>query len=146
MPIRTEATHYGYRSTISDPLSPDEDQTWVNEVLEAVRGRDHFGQLIDMRGRARLTGDPHQERLIADMMTRLRAQGLLRSAVILSSRQVALKIKQLAFATGLYEWERYLDGTDPDCEARALDWVERGIDPDDWAQPASPGPGAAGVG
>jgi hypothetical protein len=46
------------------------------------------------------------------------------------SSQVALKVKQAAFGTQVYEWDRYLDGALPDWEEIALDWLVRGIDPD----------------
>ena len=66
--------------------------------------------------------------------------GLHRSAVI-AERQVTLKIKQMLFSTPVYEWERYLDASDPQVEEIALDWIERRIDPDTRGQSAWTPPG-----
>ena len=136
MPIRTEETSYGYRSTIADPVSLDELRAWVADVDLLTRGRQTFGQLIDVRRRERLSGDHEQQGIIQDQMTLVKERGLLRSCVVVANRQVALKIKQLAFATSVYEWERYLDGADPDWEQLAVDWIVRGIDPEDLGRPA----------
>jgi hypothetical protein len=130
MPIRTEQTSYGYRSTIEDPVSLDDMRAWAADVDRATRDRRSFGQLIDVRRADRLSGDLEQQKIIQDQMKLVKERGLLRSCVVVPNRQVALKIKQLAFATPVYEWERYLDGADPDWERLALDWIVRGLDPE----------------
>ena len=141
MPSTTESTAYGYRSTFCDPVTIEETQLWAEEVRQIVEGRTTFGQLIDLRGRKRLSGVPEEEALIKEQMLYVRDHGLLRSAVVVANRQVALKIKQLAFGTAVYDWERYIDGADPQWERIALDWIERQIDPDrrtlHHAEPAS---------
>jgi hypothetical protein len=130
MPIHSEATSYGYRSTFVDPVTLEQTHAWASEVALLVHGHEVFGQLIDVRGRGRLTGDHEQQQIIQDTMRLVKAAGMLRSCVVVADRQVALKIKQLAFGTPVYEWERYVDGADPDWERLALDWIERGVDPD----------------
>jgi hypothetical protein len=64
-------------------------------------------------------------------MEYVRRHGLLRSAVIVSTATAALNIKQMAWRTGVYEWERYFDAShDPGWEHHATDWIVHRIDPD----------------
>lgn len=139
MPAVTESTGYGYRSVFTDPVTPEDLRAWAEEVRRVVGERRSFAQIIDVQGRQRLSGCPEQEEIIQESMRFVKEHGLRRSAVIVSTREVALKIKQLAFGTAIYEWERYIDGSDPRCQQIALDWVERGIDPD----PGNVSPSAA---
>ncbi|MHB8079787.1 MAG: hypothetical protein ACYDIE_11110 [Candidatus Krumholzibacteriia bacterium] len=130
MPAVTERTDYGYRSVFTDPVTMEDVIAWSESVRRAVGERTSFGQIIDLRGRARLSGSREEEAIIQESMRFVKEHGLTRSAVIVSAGAVTLKIKQLAFGTSVYEWERYIDGANPRCEQIALDWVERGIDPD----------------
>ncbi len=139
MPVVTQATRYGYRSTFLDPVTVEDTRTWSAELRAAVAGRESFSQFIDLRCRGRLRAEDEQEGLIAAEMAWVKAHGLLRSAVVVSDRFLLLKIKQLAFGTAVYEWERYLDGSEPRWERLALDWIERGLDPDTGAG-AAPDP------
>lgn len=129
MPTQTESTAYGYRSTISDVLPEAEAKAWFEDVKRAVGTRSNFGQLIDLR-RQKPYG-PETNAVIQEAMTYVRAKGMVRSAVVLSSAVTALQIKRLAKETGMYEYERYIDASaDPNWEQTALAWIERGIDPD----------------
>jgi hypothetical protein len=57
--------------------------------------------------------------------------GMVRSCVILSAPIPIMYAKRFAKETGIYEWERYIDGRgDPNWKKKALDWVCKGIDPD----------------
>jgi hypothetical protein len=129
VPIETVRTTYGYRSTMIDPTTPEEGLRWVQELTEAIAGRTAFSQLVDLRQAVHQRG---AEELagISQVMRFVRERGLLRSAVVVADEFTALKIKQLAFDSGVYEWERYIDGSLPDWQERALDWVVHAIDPD----------------
>lgn len=134
MSVVFEHTSYGFRCTIVDPLSYEEAVAWLDEICriaQAYRDKQvRFGQLMDLRGRSgRL--QPAQQELIAKSMRFVRECGLMRSAVIVQDSVFALKIKQSAFETGMYEWERYLStSSTPDWERKAVAWIEDGIDPD----------------
>lgn len=129
MPTQTESTPYGYRSTISDVLPEAEAKAWFEDVKRAVAGRSNFGQLIDLRHQKPY--GPETNAVIQEAMTYVRARGMQRSAVVLSSAVTALQIKRLAKETGMYAYERYIDASaDPNWEQTALAWIERGVDPD----------------
>ncbi len=137
MPVSVEPTSYGHRSVFSDPITLAEVVVWFEELKRCVEGKASFGQLVDVRGRPRLTGVRDQEEVVQEAMAYLLAHGLTRSAVIVASTQTALKIKQMAFGTNVYERERYFDGSAPRWEQDALAWIEHGVDPD--YKPHDPG-------
>jgi hypothetical protein len=130
VPVTVEPTSYGHRSVIADPLTVADFVAWFEEVKQCVEGKASFGQLVDLRGRPRITGVPDQEQVVQEAMAYLLAHGLTRSAVIVATTQTALKIKQMAFGTNVYERERYFDGSAPGWEQDALAWIEHGVDPD----------------
>jgi hypothetical protein len=130
MPIRVEMTSYGYRAEVEVPVTPEDHAAWIAKLEEMTESRGHFSQIIDVRRAHRLNERPEQQGAVQELMRFVKAHGLVRSAVIVPTSRTALQIKQMAFGTEVLEWERYIDGSDPECEAIALDWVERGIDPD----------------
>lgn len=136
MPIHTEVTGYGYRSRFEEPVTLDDLRAWLDEVRLTVAGRETFGQLLDLRNPRRFFGDPANEGAVQAAMLFQLSHGLARSAVVVASGQLALKIKQLAFGTAIYQRERYINGSAPGWESTALDWVEQGIEPDDATHPA----------
>jgi hypothetical protein len=128
MPITTHATPYGYRSELVDPITSEERELWVDQVKQFANLPGFYGQLIDVR---RSRPNPDEFPRILEAMQYVRSHGLLRSAVVVSTPMAALNIKQMAWRTGVYEWERYLDAShDPDWERRATDWIVHRIDPD----------------
>ncbi|HST81156.1 MAG TPA: hypothetical protein VLL08_05420 [Kineosporiaceae bacterium] len=137
MPATVETTSYGLRSVFVDPLTIDEVVAWFEELKRCVAGKVSFGQLVDVRGRQRLSGIRDQEEVVQEAMAYILAHGLTRSAVVVATTQTALKIKQLAFGTNVYERERYIDGSAPGWEQTALAWIEDRVDPD--YKPHDPG-------
>jgi hypothetical protein len=128
MPITTSAAPYGYRSELIDPITPEERGLWVEQVRQFANLPGFYGQLIDVR---RSKPNPQEIPRILEAMEYVRSHGLLRSAVIVSTATVALSIKQMAWRTGMYEWERYFDAShDADWEQHATDWIVHRIDPD----------------
>jgi hypothetical protein len=127
MPIHTVLTPYGYRSELIDPYDDAEHQAWFARIKRIADRPGFYGQLIDLRA---TTPDPSAQDGISDAMAYVRAHGLLRSAVVVAHPTAALTVKQAAWRTGVYEWERYFDAsTDPDWEQHAEDWIIRRIDP-----------------
>ena len=128
MPITTSAAPYGNRSELADPITSEERALWVEQVRQFANLPGFYGQLIDVRRRKPY---PQEFPPILEAMEYVRSHGLLRSAVILSTATAALHIKQMAWRTGVYEWERYVDAShDPDWEQHATDWIVHRIDPD----------------
>jgi hypothetical protein len=137
MPVSIEPTSYGYRSAFLEPVTLAETVDWFDELKRCLDGKTPFGQLVDVRSRQRLTGIKDQEAVVQEAMAYILAHGLTRSAVVVATTQTAMKIKQMAFGTNVYERERYIDGSTPDWEQTALAWIEHGVDPD--YKPYDPG-------
>jgi hypothetical protein len=130
MPIVTGATEYGYRSVFTEPIDLPQMHSWFEDLKAAVAGRDTFCQLIDIRNQDDPARMNERKARIAEAMVWVKEHGLLRSAVVCPNAHVALKIKQFAFGTAVYEWERYFDGSRPGWRPRALEWLSHAVDPD----------------
>ena len=137
MPATVEPTSYGHRCVFVDPITLAETVAWFDELKRRVDAKTSFGQLVDLRGRHQLTGAQDQQAVVQEAMAYILAHGLTRSAVVVATPRIAMKIKQLAFGTNVYERERYIDGSVPDWEQTALAWIEHGVDPD--YKPHDPG-------
>ena len=130
MPTKTEPMPYGLRTSLSGFVTMEEAIAWQKDYERiAPTRRTGFGQLVDLREQKTYTSEVGA--VIQDVMRYVRERGMARSAVILASAMTKLQISRLAKEVGMYEYERYFDAsTQPDWERQALDWIERGIDPD----------------
>lgn len=127
MKARTEKTSYGYSSIYGETASLEEAKEWLVDVKKILGpGKRPFCQMIDIRGQK--AHDPTVQTFIVEAMGYLRKTGLQRSAVILSSAIAKMEITRLAKQTGVYDYERYFEGTGS--EKAALAWLEHGVDPD----------------
>jgi hypothetical protein len=57
-------------------------------------------------------------------------RGMRRSAVVVNNALTAIQFKRLAQQSGIYEWERYFDGSKPGFFEAAIAWGKDGVDPD----------------
>ncbi|MBN1173616.1 MAG: hypothetical protein JXA67_15710 [Micromonosporaceae bacterium] len=129
MPSTTVATPYGYKTEISAPFAPEAAASWFEDIKRVVGAPHPFGQLVDLRGQKPYSEATNQ--IIEDAMRYVRQQGMQRSAVIVASAVTKMQIMRLAKETGMYDYERYFDASsDPQWERKAVDWIERGVDPD----------------
>ena len=129
MPTTTESTDYGYTSTFTGLLTVDEANSWFDEVKTAIAGKTSFGQVIDLRGQT--AQNPETNAIVQDAMGYVIAQGMQRSAVVLSSVVMRMQIMRLAKGAGMYAYERYF-AVDAGMEwpPEVLAWVVDGVDPD----------------
>lgn len=124
---RIEETPYGYRLGIEDFLGPDEADAMLADLKAALRPRG--GLLIDLR-RARALHPDAQETLKLAIL-HCREAGMERIVWLLDSAIVRLQTSCLARDAGLEDAIRSIDvSCRADWEMAALDWLERGIEPD----------------
>lgn len=132
MPVpQNFVTDYGFRVHGPGYITPAEARAWFEDLRSRVRALEGkpFGLLVDSR--TQKANPPDTQELIKEAMVWLRGHGMERSVVVLDSTVALIQILRLAKATGVYAYERYLDALkEPDWEAKALDWIIRGIDPD----------------
>jgi len=56
---------------------------------------------------------------------------MTRPVVILDSATVTSQFQRLAKESGIYAWERYINGSkNPDCENVGIAWLKHSTDPD----------------
>ncbi len=97
------------------------------QVLETVSGP--ISILIDLRRGGPIS--PRAQEYVATCYHAVDAKGLIRSANIVSSALMKLQMVRRAKELGTYEKVRYIDpSTQVDFEKVALEWLEKGIDPD----------------
>jgi hypothetical protein len=126
---RIEKQDPGYRLTFGGYIGRDEMEAWLKESLRLLSSEleDHFGVIVDMRTLIPLP--PDAQAVMIEGQRLYREKGMRRSAVILNNPVTTAQFQRLAKASGIYEWERYLDASNvPDWEARALAWVKKGTE------------------
>ncbi len=119
----------GYLLTFGGLISQQEMQEWVDESrrsLESQQGG--FCVIVDMRTLAPLTADT--QRVMVEGQKLYKQRGMTRSSVIVNNSVTAIQFKRLAQQSGIYQWERYFDGTQPGCLDAAIGWGKSGVDPD----------------
>ncbi len=56
---------------------------------------------------------------------------MVRSVVIVDSALTKMQFQRIAKQTGIHAWERYIDASSiTDWEKVGIDWINKGIDPD----------------
>jgi hypothetical protein len=126
-----ETKPYGIRLTFGGEMTPDELRDWLEEskiVLESMPAR--FGVFVDMRTLSLL--DPESQEVMREGQKYYLDKGMERSVVILNSHTLTIQFKRIAYETGIYRWERYVDASrDPDWENTGLRWIQNAVDPDE---------------
>jgi hypothetical protein len=131
MSVEIIETDYGYRCIAIEPLNVADSTAAVKMIKSIVQRRKSFSQIIEVHGKNHFNIAPEILDIIEEQQRHVLSNGLRRSAVLVPNRKTIIKIIQVSFKTGMYEWERYIEMTDPDHEKLALDWIQKGIDPDD---------------
>jgi len=120
---------WGYKLTFSGSIDEKEMAGWVKDSEKSLLGHSaEFGVFVDMRDLKPLADATQKEMQKGQEM--YKKAGMKRSAVILNSSMLTLQFKRLAKETGIYQWERYINATDANWEAKAMDWIVKGTDPD----------------
>jgi len=119
----------GYLLTFAGVITAEEMQQWVKEskqeLTTAVPG---FCVIVDMRSLAPLA--PGVQEVMVTGQQLYKQRGMKRSAVVVNNAITASQFKHLAKQSGIYEWERYFDGTHPGCLEAAVAWGRNAVDPD----------------
>lgn len=123
-----DRTEYGVRVTISGQFDPEEADSFVDDMRSTARQLDDgFGVFADLRGMEAFP--PEVGKKIAELMSFCQGQGMGRSVDVVESATTTLQMEQLVEQAGIDE--RVIDATGADdWESRALDWIERGVEPD----------------
>ncbi|WP_223646198.1 hypothetical protein [Corallococcus sp. EGB] len=128
--IENLRTEYGFRINAPGYIQLPEITAWFNDLKAKVsvkRGRP-FGLVVDIRSQR--ANPPETQDVIKQAMVWLRQNGMVRSAVVLDSTVARLMMVRMSKASGVYEYERYIDASkEADWEHKAIDWVVNGTEP-----------------
>jgi hypothetical protein len=125
-----EKKPFGFKLVFSDTIQVDEMKKWVDDSKKALAGHSgKFGVLVDMRDLKPLK--PEVQAVMVDGQKEYKAKGMERSAVALANSVIALQFRRLAQESGIYQWERYIDGSkEQNWEKVAEAWIMYAKDPD----------------
>lgn len=127
---KIEKTNYGVKLTFDGFIQAAEMAKWVEEsrkIIPTLGGK--FGVMADMRTMKPLPKDA--QAVMQEGQKLYKQAGLQRSVVILSSVITTSQFRQIAKATGIDAWERYIDATsNPQWERAGADWLTKAVDPD----------------
>lgn len=119
----------GYMLTFGGFITVEEMQQWVDESRQALETEQGgFCVIVDMRTLAPLT--PEAQQVMVGGQQLYKQRGMTRSAVVVNNALTATQFRRLAQQSGIYQWERYLDGMRPGCLESAIAWGKDGVDPD----------------
>ena len=128
---RIEAESWGVIITFAENVTPEEARRY-DEDLVPIRAKlagKQWGVICDCQNLGVL--QPGAQEILKKSQEDGKKSGMLRSCVILAAPIPIMHAKRFAKETGIYEWERYLNGhTNPNWKQQALDWVIKGIDPE----------------
>jgi polyhydroxyalkanoate synthesis regulator phasin len=120
-------TDYGLKLTISGQLTADQATEFVQDVKNRVRQHEQsFCVLADLREMEAFPPDVGQQ--ITELMEFCDSTGMERSVTVVETATTSLQMEQLVEESGINERAIDASRTD-DWEAKALDWIENGIEP-----------------
>jgi hypothetical protein len=126
---KLEKTDYGFKIVFEGFIQPDEMRDWYEEskkALESVSGS--FTVMVDMRKMKTLP--PDSKAILEEGQRYYISKGGIGSAVIASDVITKEQQKNIGVKSGVGENEVYIDGSQPDWEQKALDWLINRIPPE----------------
>lgn len=122
---------YGVFIAFDGFVKPEIMSDWLQESQQIVpKLGKNFNVLVDMRQMMPLGKEA--QATMEEGQRYYKTSGMKRSCVVLSSPTLTMQFMRIAKETGIYEWERYIDASkNPNWEQTAVEWLEKGIDPDD---------------
>jgi hypothetical protein len=127
---KIEKKSFGFKLIFADSIEEAEMKQWVHDAKKELAGQSgKFGVLVDMRTLKPLK--PEVQAVMVEGQKEFKVKGMERSAVALANSVIALQFKRLAQESGIYQWERYVDGSkDASWERTAEAWITSAKDPD----------------
>ena len=126
---KIEKTDYGFKLVFEGFIQADEMRDWYEEskrILEsAPKG---FHVMVNMRKMKTLP--PDAKGIFQEGQGYYKSKGGIRSAVIASDVITKEQLRNIGVRSGVTEFEQYIDGSQPDCEQKALDWLIDRIPPE----------------
>ncbi len=126
---KIEKTDYGFRLEFGGFIQADEMQQWYEDTKKTLEDvTEEYKVLVDMRKMKTL---PPDSKKILEEGQRLHVEkGGRGSAVIVDNVITKEQQRNLGAKSGVGPREVYIDGSEPDWEEKAMNWLLHGISPD----------------
>ena len=126
---KIERTNYGFRLTFEGFITADEMQQWYEDTKKSLEDvTEEYKVLVDMRKMKTL---PPDAKAILEEGQRLHVEkGGIGSAVIVSDVITKEQQRNIGAKSGVGLREVYIDGSEPNWEEKAMNWLLHGISPD----------------
>jgi hypothetical protein len=126
---KIERTDYGFRLEFEGFIQADEMRQWYEDSKKALEDvTEEYKVLVDMRKMKTLP--PDAKKILEEGQRYYVEKRGIGSAVITSNVITKEQQKNIGEKSGVGEREVYVDGSDPDCEEKALNWLLHGISPE----------------
>ena len=126
---KIEKADYGFKLEFEGFIKADEMREWYEEskklLEDAPRG---FHVMVNIRNMKTLPADA--KKVFEEGQRYYASKGGIRSAVIASDVITKEQLRNIGVRSGVAGFEQYIDGSEPDWEKKALDWLINRIPPD----------------
>jgi hypothetical protein len=126
---KIEKTDYGFRLEFEGFIKADEMREWYEESKQLLENTPRsFHVMVDIRKMKTLP--PDAKKIFEEGQRDYASKGGIRSAVIASDVITKEQLRNIGVRSGVTEFEKYIDGSQPDWEQKALDWLIHRIPPE----------------
>jgi len=126
---KIEKTDYGFRLEFEGFIQADEMRNWYEDSKKALEDAPgEFTVMVDMRKMKTLP--PDSKAILEEGQKYFISKGGKGSAVIARDTVTKEQQKNIAVKSGVSDTEVYIDGSQPDWEQKALDWLVNKIRPE----------------
>lgn len=126
---KIEKTDYGFRLEFEGFIQADEMRNWYEDSKKALEDASgEFTVMVDMRKMKTLP--PDSKAILEEGQKYYISHGGVGSAVIARDTVTKEQQKNIAVKSGVSDTEVYIDGSQPDWEQKALDWLVNKIRPE----------------
>ena len=126
---KIEKADFGFKLEFEGFIKADEMREWFEESKKlldnAPRG---FHVMVNIRNMKTLPSDA--KKVFEEGQRYYASKGGIRSAVIASDVITKEQLRNIGVRSGIEGFEQYIDGSEPDWEKKALDWLINRIPPE----------------
>ena len=126
---KIEKTDYGFKLVFEGFIQADEMREWYEETKKSLENvTEEYKVMVDMRNMKTL---PPESKAILEEGQRYHVEkGGRGSAVVVNNVITKEQQRNLGMKSGVGPREVYIDGSEPDWEQKALNWLLHGISPE----------------
>ena len=126
---KIEKTEYGLKLVLEGFIQADEMREYVEECRKQTESMpEQFKIMLDMRKMKTLP--PDAKKILEEGQRHSLEHGLMGTAIIASNVVTKEQQRNIGAKSGVGEGEVYIDGSEPDWEEKALNWLLHGISPE----------------